>query len=428
MAERGDEFEVAVIGAGPGGIAAAVTAAEAGKNVALVDNAPFAGGQIWRNLGTPAGLGNAAKRWLQRLNSCPGITHLRQSTIAAVPGTRELLADTPAGPQILRWRSLILATGARELYLPFPGWTLPAVVGAGGLQALVKSGFSVQGKRVIVAGTGPLLLAVASQLRAKGAIVPLILEQTELKKLRNFAISLWRTPGKLLAGAALRTQLAGTRYLTDAYPLEVQQSPTGLRLRYRCGRAERTIDCDFLACGFHLVPNNELPIALGCELSPGGHVRVDASLRTSLPDVYAIGELTAIGGVEKAIVEGQIAAMYAVGNELGARPFERTQRSMLQFARRMDETFALRPEVLQLAAAETTICRCEDVPLARIQACTGSRDSKLKTRCGMGPCQGRVCGAILRRILWNEPSHLRPPLFPTSIANLIAAGGKKTPE
>ena len=156
----------------------------------------------------------------------------------------------------------------RERFLPFPGWTLPNVFGAGGLQALVKGGLKIESKRVVVAGTGPLLLAVADYLNSKGAKVLLIAEQTSAAKLRRFARGLWRQPAKMVEAAALRARLVGIPYKTDCWVTSADVSSSSQTLRsvkvFRNG-ITRTVECDYLACGFHLVPNLELASLLGAK-------------------------------------------------------------------------------------------------------------------------------------------------------------------
>jgi NADPH-dependent 2,4-dienoyl-CoA reductase/sulfur reductase-like enzyme len=193
-------FDIAVIGAGPAGIAAAVAAAESGARVALLDDNPAPGGQIWRG-GAKASHHSQARHWLDRLSN---------SSVSVLSGTRVFYAHNGALEaesddslwQILHGK-LILATGARELFLPFPGWTLPNVVGAGGLQAMVKSGLSIKGKRVVLAGTGPLLLAVAAYLSEHGANVLCICEQASFSQLCAFAPTLAAFPSKLIEALQL---------------------------------------------------------------------------------------------------------------------------------------------------------------------------------------------------------------------------------
>ena len=310
----------------------------------------------------------------------------------------------------LDYGSLVLATGARELFLPFPGWTLPHVTGAGGLQALAKSGLPVAGKRVVVAGSGPLLLAVADYLRRHGARVPLVAEQAPRSALLRFAGHLARHPAKLIQAA----RFAGLRIETSCWP--VSAHPGGVVLRQ--GGATWTEACDFLACGFGLIPNTELAALLGCEIHAGG-VAVDEFQQTTLGNVYAAGEVTGIGGLDLSLLEGEIAGYAAAGKrDVAGRRF-RARRAQRAFAAALDRAYSLRPELQRLAVDDTTVCRCEDVSLGRLRGFNDWREAKLHTRCGMGPCQGRVCGAATS-FLWGwRPESVRPPAMPARIETLM---------
>jgi NADPH-dependent 2,4-dienoyl-CoA reductase/sulfur reductase-like enzyme len=184
----------------------------------------------------------------------------------------------------LSYRKLIVATGARELFLPFPGWTLPNVMGAGGLQALVKSGLPIAGTRVLVAGSGPLLLAVAAYLRQHGAEIPMICEQASRSSLARFGVALLRQPGKIRQGLALRKQLTGIPFVPDSWPVEARghKALEDLVIAQSSSKRTRTVSCDYLACGFHLVPNTELAELLGCRIRDG-LVQVDDLQQTSAP-------------------------------------------------------------------------------------------------------------------------------------------------
>src|SRR5579871_5072267 len=189
-------FEVLVVGAGPAGIAAAVCAAESGARVGIVDDNFAAGGQIWRGELGKESSSNESARWYARLKKA-GITPLQGKKVFHQPEPDVLLAESADGLSELRYHNLVLATGAREKFLPFPGWTLPNVMGAGGLQAMVKSGLPIRGKRVVVAGTGPLLLAVSAYLRTQGAEIPLMSEQASWSSLARLAAGLAGFAGKI---------------------------------------------------------------------------------------------------------------------------------------------------------------------------------------------------------------------------------------
>src|SRR5262245_14941901 len=194
----------------------------------------------------------------------------------------------------LRYETLILATGARERFLPFPGWTLPNVMGAGGLQALVKTGLSIVGKRVVVAGSGPLLLAVADYLRSKGAEILAIAEQASRARLMRFGFALLSQTGKASQAYALKKRLSGVQYSIGCWPVAARGNDKLETVTLRQGTREWNIDCDYLACGFHLVPNLELPELLGCRITNGA-VAVDEFQQTSITNVYSAGEATGVG-------------------------------------------------------------------------------------------------------------------------------------
>jgi NADPH-dependent 2,4-dienoyl-CoA reductase/sulfur reductase-like enzyme len=146
---------------------------------------------------------------------------------------------------------------------------------------------------------------------------------------------------------------------------------------------------------------------------------VDERQQTSITNVYSAGEATGIGGLELALVEGEIAGFAAAGASARARTLFAARDRYHKFAEALEHAFAPREELKSLPREETLICRCEDVTLARVRSCTGWREAKLHTRCGMGPCQGRVCGAVVEFLLGWKPESVRPPVFPTRIESLI---------
>ena len=147
---------------------------------------------------------------------------------------------------------------------------------------------------------------------------------------------------------------------------------------------------------------------------------MDRLQQSSVPEVACVGELTGIGGLEKALVEGQIAGWAAVGREADARALTPKRQRLQRFALRMDRAFALRPELRTLAKAETVVCRCEDVAQSALEGCACWREARLHTRCGMGACQGRVCGAAAEFLFGWESSGARPPVFPATVSTLAA--------
>jgi NADPH-dependent 2,4-dienoyl-CoA reductase/sulfur reductase-like enzyme len=414
------DYDVMVIGAGPAGLAAACRAAESGAQVALIDDNPHPGGQIWRaNAGKPA---SAAAPWL-RMAEQRKVEWIAGAHVFDAPQPNYVAIERADSALELKYGSLILATGARERFLPFPGWTLPNVMGAGGLQALAKSGLSVEGRNVAVAGSGPLLLAVAKYLRDRGADVRLIAEQADRSALLRFGFGLARHPHKLVQAMGLRASLVGLRYLTSCWPVAAQGSGKLESVTLRRGAHTWTEPCDYLACGFGLVPNTELAALLNCRMSDTG-VQVDEYQETSIAGVYSAGETTGIGGLELSLVEGEIAGFAATSRKDEARTRFAARASNRTFAATLERAFALREELRNLPQDHTFVCRCEDVTWGRIRPCRGWREAKLHTRCGMGPCQGRLCGPALEFLLGWKAESVRPPVFPTRIGSLALPHGR----
>ena len=410
---RPHECDVLIVGAGPAGLAAAYRAARAGRHAVVVDDNPEAGGQIWRGEQREP-RSREAQVWLERVRSVD-IEYHAGSRVFHQIDQRVLLAETSSGVRELRFENLVMATGARERFLPFPGWTLPNVVGAGGLQALVKNGLPVDRKKIVIAGSGPLLLAVADYLRVHSAEVLLVAEQAPQHRVARFGLGLINNPGKLSQALAF---LKGGKYLTDCWVIAAHGDETLKSVVLRRGRKSWSVSCDYLACGFHLVPNLELAELLGCEIENGA-VRIDDFQQTSVSRVYAAGETTGIGGLELSLIEGEIAGLAAAGHRDDARRLFPERAKHRRFADLLNRTFALRRELKSLAAAETIVCRCEDVVFDRLRAHDSWRTAKLQTRCGMGPCQGRICGSAVEFLFGWKAESVRPPVLPVRVESLI---------
>jgi len=425
-------FDIVVVGAGPAGLAAANAAAGGGGSVAIVDDNPVAGGQIWRGGPQQQSDTRAGAMWAA-LQAAPSVSFLPHTRVLYAPAPGQLQVQTAAAAgsagsaTTLHFNHLIIATGARERLLPFPGWTLPGVTGAGGLQALVKGGYPVAGKRVVVAGTGPLLLAVAATLRERGAHVVAIVEQAPLPALARFAGGLAATPAKAAQALRLFAQLRGIAYLRHSHVVSARGNAAGVleAVRVQRGKSgtEQVLDCDYLACGYGLLPNLELAQALGCATTVHDGqtvVQTGSWQQTDVPGVYCAGEGTGIGGVDLALVEGRIAGLAASGQTQRMQTALDERARWKKFAARLARGFALRPELATLAADDTIVCRCEDVPHGELRAHTSWRSAKLQTRCGMGPCQGRICGGATEVLYGWRPDAVRMPIAPARIATLIA--------
>jgi D-hydroxyproline dehydrogenase subunit alpha len=409
-----DRFDVVIVGAGPAGLAAADEAARAGARTALIDDNPRPGGQIWRQ-GPQASLAAPLRDWLDDVRKMPNLVVMNAAKVVGTHGDKRLLIEQDGAASVIEWTKLILCTGARERLLPFEGWTLLGVTGAGGLQALIKGGMPVRGERIVVAGSGPLLLAVADTARKHGADVRAVIEQAALPDVARFVASLALTPEKLVQAFALRT----ARYRMGSVVVKAHGAARVEAVTVRQGATEQTIETDRVACGYGLVPNTTLALALGCEMNDAA-IRIDETQRTSLDNVYAAGECTGIGGMELSRTEGAMAARAALGLRVDAQQHKARSR-WRAFAERVDRAFALGEAARTLPSADTVMCRCEDVTIGEIAAHAHWRDAKLQTRCGMGPCQGRICGEAAALYFGWPRAKAREPFVPVRIDTLIAA-------
>jgi NADPH-dependent 2,4-dienoyl-CoA reductase/sulfur reductase-like enzyme len=271
--------------------------------------------------------------------------------------------------------------------------------------------------RIVLAGSGPLLLPVAAACVEAGAEVLCIMEQAPATRLARFGAGLWRHPSKIIDAVRYRLQSLNVSLHAGSWVQRVTPSGEGLIVERVSSDGVDRITCDLLATGFGLVPNTELAQLAGCELEQG-RIRVNERQESTIAGILAAGETTGIGGVDASIVEGRIAGAMASGradsSELPLAGRARQQR----FAAALQRDFALRPELLALPDPETVICRCEDVPRAAFDARWDARHAKLMTRAGMGPCQGRVCGPALEALFGWEPGAVRVPAWPASVAAL----------
>ena len=428
-AERGRQhFDVAVLGAGPAGLAAAGSAAAGGAQVALLDSNPRPGGQYWRHRESDQGTSHAGWPDFQRLRAAAAqhdrVTfHYGAAVWQIEPvagGGFSVHATTGSGDLLLSARALVLAPGAYDRQLPFPGWTLPGVFTAGGVQALLKGQGVLAGSRIVVAGTGPFLVAVAAGLAQAGARVAGVFEAGSAPlSFARHPVALARNAGKLREAAHYAGVLARHRipYRTRTAVVAAHgvDEVTGVQVAKLDGNwhvlpgTGRRIDCDTVAVGYGFTPQLELAVQLGCatRLDVDGSLVavVDKDQQSTVPGVYLAGEATGVGGAQLAVAEGRIAGGQAARpaggatlRDAGDRRSRRQRSAQRLFAAALHEAYPVRTGWMTWPAPSTTVCRCEEVSLGAIDeaitelGATDPRAVKLYARPGMGLCQGKVCG------------------------------------
>ncbi|MFG2358879.1 NAD(P)/FAD-dependent oxidoreductase [Streptomyces sp. NPDC048521] len=424
---------LAVIGAGPAGLAGALAAAARGVHVTLLDAADQAGGQFYRQpapaLGArrPQALHHQWRTWerlrdgLDRHLATGRIRHLTDHHVWCAqrdPASASFSVHALRGPAqeegvTVRADAVLIATGGYERALPFPGWTLPGVVTAGGAQAMLKGRLVLPGRTAVVAGTGPLLLPVATGLAAAGARVAALVESADPGAVLRRAPVLAAHPDKLAEGAWYAARLlrhgvplVPRHAVVEAHGTDRLAAVTVAALD-RDGRttpgSARRIPCDTLAVGHGMLPHTDLAETLGCTLS-GTAVRVDDEQRTDVPGVWAAGETTGIGGAALALAEGHIAGRSIAARLHGTTPDPRRWSAAARARTRLRHFVAALDAVCVPPAGwadtvpdDTVVCRCEEVTAGEIRTAAGTlgasdlRTVKLLTRAGMGWCQGRMC-------------------------------------
>ncbi|GGW98710.1 oxidase [Streptomyces malachitofuscus] len=433
--------DLLVVGAGPAGMAAAATALAGGLRVVLVDSGAAVGGQYWRHppaharaaiptddlhhglrgyraLCEALSAGRAAGRLELRL------AHHVWSAVREDDGFAIHVVDRRRAPQetagVLRAPKLLVATGAYDRQLPFPGWDLPGVLTVGGLQALLKGGGVAAGSRVALGGTGPFLLPVAAALASRGVEVVAVCEAAHPSAWLRHPGPLLRNPRTWAEGAGYATALARRRVRfrprTAITGAEGGDRVTAVRIASlrpdgspRPG-TERHVEVDAVGVGWGFAPQLDLLVPLGCALTDSADgnavVVVGGGQRTTVPGLYAAGETCGVGGAALAVGEGRLAAESVLADS-GAAPAPGPKRLAgvrsavarhRAFARALALAHPIPPAWSSWLTDETVVCRCEEVTAGAIRTARAEggaddhRQVKQLTRAGMGWCQGRMCG------------------------------------
>jgi len=454
------DTDLAIVGAGPAGMAAATEAASFGLSVTILDDNARAGGQYFRQ--PPTGFRHTGSMFLDKDRARgaalaeglkhPAIAHWQDAVVWDMPEPGVLAVAAGERSGRVRAKAILVATGAQDRPVPFPGWTLPGVISAGGLQNLMKGQRVVPGRRAVVVGNGPLLLLIGANLIRAGVEVAAVVEAAPIWSRVLPALPLLaRAPDMLALAIRYRAVLAraGVPVLTGwtVTAARGNDAVTGcgvapIDVEGRIDRArERSFDCDLLVTGFGLMPSVEFPRLIGADLAYGRRrggwtVKRDADFQCSVPNVYVAGDGAGIGGAEMALLEGRLAAR-SVARKLGRQApsdgaLRRDWTKRDAFRRGLEAIYAPPANFLELLMADTIVCRCEDVTAGDIAKRRGElagsvTQVKATTRLSMGRCQGRNCLVTLAAMVARETGvdasaialpRPRPPLRPIPIGDL----------
>ena len=438
------EVQLAIVGGGPAALSAAVQAAKLGVSSIVLDENPQLGGQIYRQpafkivdeeqRGKHYREGKQILADVARFSDKIDVSN--DSLVWGYFGQKELAVLHNGRPELLKAQQLLIATGAYDRPIPFPGWTLPGVFTAGGVQIMIKSQRVLPGGRFLLAGSGPLQLAVADQLLEAGAKVVAVVEATSTMRMMRSLPSLLRQPGLVFEGFNYITKFSlhrvpyirshvivralGSERVEQAVIAAVDENWEPL------AGTERTFDADAICLGYGLIPNIDLTRLCGCaheynHTLGGWKPTHNEHMESTVPGVFVAGDGCGIGGVYVAIQQGKLAAIYGANN-LGllddsaadklAKPIRSKLSALQKFEMALGELYSLENGIYTLATDDTVICRCEEVKLRDIREAIHSGashvdDIKRRTRSGMGYCQGRMCGSSLQGIVESE-LNLRP--------------------
>jgi thioredoxin reductase/bacterioferritin-associated ferredoxin len=457
--------DVAIIGAGPGGGHAALAAAGYGLSVVLIDELPAAGGQVWRapsgEAGYPDVEARAGAELRGRLAAAP--IRMLMGTCVWLIGREDDLWRIDfvrdGGAETLRAPALVLATGAHERVIPFPGWTTPGVIGLAAATILLKSAAILPGRRVVVAGCGPLLAAVASGIVKAGGEVAAVVDLASrrewivsLPRLAGRPDLLWRGAGWLArilrTGAPVLSRHAVVAAEGEEVLREVVVAPVDAAGRPVSGATPRRFAADCLAVGHGFVPDTAatrlLRLVHRYDADRGGwFADRDESLAASQPRLWLVGEIGGIGGAAVAVLQGELAGL-SVAHALGQIDDTSYQRKVTRLRRSicraewaggaMARMMRLRDGLIDAIPADTIVCRCEDITRGEIDKAIESgavdfNQVKQWTRCGMGPCQGRMCSETVATLLAPHSGSReavgmwtgRPPLRPVVADEILGA-------
>jgi NADPH-dependent 2,4-dienoyl-CoA reductase/sulfur reductase-like enzyme len=458
------KWTAVIIGGGPAGLAAADTLCHYGIATLVLDENQQIGGQVlrrrptgWKSGGDapPIGIKRAGMKILDQVTAS-GAGIMRNVTVLALTPEREIMFEASNGRvDRLQAEMLLLAGGGREKFFPFKGWTLPGVISTGAAQILMKNAGVLPGRNVLVAGSGPLPLVAAGEILKNGGKLAAFIDINPMfaaagllrggfSQIPRYAEGLMHLSRIVLSRSPRMygrsvIEVAGDGKLEHVITVRIDDQGRSVP------GSQKTFVTDTLAVGRGFAPNIELPHQVGCELEysaarGGWIVKVDSLMETSLPEIFAAGEVTGIGGAKKALLEGRLAglSMLRRAGHINlerfrslAKPLRRQRQKEVAFAELMNKLSRIRSGEYDHLDEDTIICRCEDVTFGDIRkqmerGLETPDELKKALRLGMGNCQGRTCGPILDDMLNTfldsknpqGPLSVRMPVKPVSLESL----------
>ena len=458
MTDLKPRYDLAVIGAGPAGLAAATLAAKRGLSTVLLDEQTAPGGQIYRAI-TRSPVKNPSVLGTDYWHGADLVGPFRDSGADYLPGTAvwsvsrtlDIGLSRDGAARILPARHVILATGALERPFPVPGWTLPGVMGAGAAQILLKTSGLVASGNVVMAGSGPLLWLLAWQYLRAGARIDAILDTTPRENWRQAMphLSAFARSGYVGKGLKLLLEVRRkVKVIGNVSALRAEGDGRVQSVVYRQGDGtEQRLPADTLLLHHGVIPNINLANAIGCAQSWDEAQRcwvpdVDGWGATSVEGVAIAGDGAGIGGALAAEHRGRLTALDAL-HRLGAIDRATRDRDAAPHREALDRALRgrdfldalYRPgKEFRVPADDTIVCRCEEVTAGQVRdavklGVSGPNQTKSFLRCGMGPCQGRLCGPTVVEVIADargvSPAEvgyyrLRPPVKPITLAELAS--------
>ena len=462
------EIELAVIGGGPAGISAAIEAAKLGVQVAIIDENSKVGGAIYKQFPDPFIVGDISRlgkdyirgqKMIEEFDRYRGkIEFLESAVVWGLFEDKSIEINYRGKNQTLKPLRLIIAEGAYERPMPFPGWTLPGVFAAGGLHTFIKTQQILPGERFLVTGTGPCQLAVATQLIRSGAKVVGVLEASSSRGIWNYLSKMLGQWGPINDGLQYLNELrkAKVPFLNPYAIVEARGGNQVAEAIYAkvdkdwrpVSGTEKVVEVDSICIGYGFVPSIRLSGLSGCRhqyhRKRGGWIpEHDSYMETSVPGVFVVGDGAGVAGVLVAVEEARLCSI-RVCHQLGRIredeadrlyvPIFEKLKKIKKIRTALEEFSVIRPGWFTRLKDDTIVCRCEEVTAGEIQkliadGATSINQIKLVTRTGMGHCQGRICESSLSALVAIETKKpieevgrfiTRPPVRPISLGELVA--------